>query len=355
VDEAEIERHPLVTAAARLAADLLFPGAADVDAGQVPRSHLEALAAAGLFGITAPLTAGGSAAPGPVARRVHEILAGADASTWFVYTQHMTPVRALVEYGGHDGVLAEMAAGRVIGGLAVAHLRRWPQRPVEATRLGGGWRLDGVAPWYTGWGLNDVALLFGASADAEVVCGLVPARPSSHLRASPPMRLAAMGSTLTVRLEVDGLVIPDADVVAVQPFSQWAAADRGPTVNPSPAVFGIARTALRLLDEHGQEASEPAAAQAAARIGEQLARVRADAYRLIDEAGAAEQVERRLELRSCAHQLMVQATTAYVVACAGRAMSASSPAQRLAREAMFMLIQAQTAQARTAALQAWGR
>src|SRR6185312_6115879 len=104
VDEAEIERHPLVTAAARLADDLLFPRAADVDAGQVPRSHLAALAAAGLFGISAPLTAGGAAAPGPVARRVHEILAGADASTWLVYTQHMTPVRALVEHGGHDRV-----------------------------------------------------------------------------------------------------------------------------------------------------------------------------------------------------------------------------------------------------------
>jgi hypothetical protein len=120
-------------------------------------------------------------------------------------------------------------------------------------------------------------------------------------------------------------------------------------------VFGIAGTALRLLDDHAKRAGEPAGVQAAARLGEQLARVRAEAYRLIDEAGPAEQVERRLELRSCAHQLMVQATTAFVVACAGRAMTAEAPAQRLAREAMFMLIQAQTAQARTAALQAWGR
>ena len=342
----------MVRAAADLAENLLAPQAAAVDAGQVPRSHLDALAAAGLFGISAPARVGGSALPAPVVRRIAEILAGADAATWLVHAQHHTPVRVLAESGSHDTLLADLAAGRTVAGIAFSHLRRWPHRPVTATRTAAGWRLDGTAPWYSGWGLNDVALVFGASAGAEVVAGLVEARPSAHLRPSAPLRLAALGSTSTVRLSLDGLVIPDGDLVAVQPYPRWRAADRGPSVNPSPAVFGIAATALRLL---GERAGEPAAGQAAARIGEQLAAVRAEAYRLIDEEGPGEQVERRLELRSRAHLLMIQATSALVVACAGGGMSMEAPAQRLAREAMFMLIQAQTAEARTAALQAWGR
>jgi len=64
---------------------------------------------------------------------------------------------------------------------------------------------------------------------------------------------------------------------------------------------------------------------------------------------------RRLELRARAQRLMMDATTALVLAGAGRAMSADAPAQRLAREAMFMLVQAQTAPAREVALRFWAR
>jgi hypothetical protein len=45
---------------------------------------------------------------------------------------------------------------------------------------------------------------------------------------------------------------------------------------------------------------------------------------------------------------MRAATTAAVVAGGGRAMDLRSPAQRLAREGMFLLVQGQTAQVRAA-------
>ncbi|NEC75773.1 acyl-CoA dehydrogenase, partial [Streptomyces rochei] len=49
---------------------------------------------------------------------------------------------------------------------------------------------------------------------------------------------------------------------------------------------------------------------------------------------------------------MRAATTAAVVAGGGRATSLDSPAQRLAREAMFLLVQGQTAPVRRAHLAA---
>src|SRR5206468_6407544 len=126
-------------------------------------------AKAGVFGVSAPQEAGGSAAPPPVARRVQELLAGADLSTWFVQAQHNAPVRMLAETGRRPELLAELAAGRIVAGIAFSQLRRRPARVLAAEPDGEGWRLDGAAPWYTGWRLNDVALVGALTADDRAV------------------------------------------------------------------------------------------------------------------------------------------------------------------------------------------
>ena len=66
---------------------------------------------------------------------------------------------------------------------------------------------------------------------------------------------------------------------------------------------------------------------------------------------AYEQVEDRLALRGASLELAVRAATALVVATGGSAMALSAPPQRLAREALFHLVQAQTAPVREATLQ----
>jgi alkylation response protein AidB-like acyl-CoA dehydrogenase len=346
-----VDAHPLVLAAQRVAREVLAPRAAEVDASTVPRSHLDAIGAAGLLGMHAPERLGGTQAPAPVARRVAEVLAGADAATWFVQAQHHFAVRALAAHGGLDDRARDVASGRVVSGIAFSHLRRYPDRPITATAVPGGWRFDGVAPWYTGWGLNDVCLLAGATPSAEVVFGLVDARPAPGLAASAPMEVAALRAAVTVSLRLEGLVVPERDVVLRLPHEQWARSDLRAAVNVTPAVFGVTDAALTLLAETGTPGP---AAGTAARLAEQVAVVRERAYALIDTVAPDEAVPERLELRARAQRLMIEATTALVVARAGRAMSLSDPAQRHAREALFLLVQAQTARARAAALDVWG-
>ncbi len=89
--------HPLVTRARRLADDLLAPHAEQVDQEGVPASHIEAIKQSGLLGVSAPVAYGGSAAPAAVARETAEVLVGACCSTWFVQTQHHTPVLTLAK------------------------------------------------------------------------------------------------------------------------------------------------------------------------------------------------------------------------------------------------------------------
>jgi alkylation response protein AidB-like acyl-CoA dehydrogenase len=350
----ELESHPAVVAARRVADDVLAPAAAAVDVGTVPRSHLDALADAGLLGVGAPREVGGLGAPPPVVRRVGEVLAGACLSTWFVQIQHHT-CAPMALAAGRDDLARDLASGRAVAGIAYSHLRRRPARPVEAKRDGAGWRFTGEAPWYTGWGINDVALLGGATDDGRVVFGVVPAREQPGLAPSAPMEVAALASTVTVTLALDGFRVGPDDVVLVDDGDAWARRDARPSANPVPAVFGVALSALDLLAERGATRDEPAAVGAADRLRARILEVRAEVDHLLDEVDPDDERPRRLALRARAQALMVEATTALVVSGAGRSMSLADPAQRKAREALFLLVQAQTRPARTAALEAFGR
>lgn len=196
--------HFLVSRARHLADDLLAPHAEQVDQEGVPASHIEAIKRSGLLGVSAPVAYGGSAAPGAVARETAEILAGSCCSTWFVQTQHHTPVMTLAksELPVREHLLGPLARGELMSGVAYAHLRAFPRIPVRVTRERGGWRFDGTVPWYTGWGLNDVMLLAGVTDADEALFAFTEAREQEGLRPSDPMRLAALTASRTVSLEL---------------------------------------------------------------------------------------------------------------------------------------------------------
>lgn len=329
---------PGVEAARRLADGVLRPQAEDVELHGVPRSHLAALAAAGLFGVTAPPAYGGTDQPVEVIREIVEILAGADASTWFVWTQHHTPVRTLVR-GTNDALrdrwLPRLATGSALAGVAFTHLRRPGPPVVRADRTDGGWRIDGDLAWLTSWGLADVFLV-GAVAGDQVVWMLLPLAEMAGVTAQA-LDLVAMRGTSTVAVHLDEVFVDDADVVLVEPWDEWRANDAERTADVSPAVFGVTRECVRRLGDAGVA------------FASQVDELRAVAYALQDEQGPRAE---RIAVRAQAHALALRASAALVAAGAGRSMLAGNPAQRLAREALFLLIQGQDADIRAAQISA---
>ena len=297
----------------------------------VPRSHLEALAEAGLMGLYRP-----PAAPAAVVREVFEALAGACGVTFFVWVQHHAPVRMLVASDNEwlrDRYLHDLCSGRTLGGVAFAYLRRPGPPAVVATPVAGGYRIDGEAPWVTSWGLAGVYAVASRLDDQVVFFLLDTAPPASVLRASAPLALAAMNASSTVRLSFDGLIVPEDDVLSVVPFAHWEAEDRVTTAQPHPAVFGIAATCVRLLGDTPLRA--------------ELEDCRKRSYALADASGDLGDM---VQARARALDLAVRAATALVTATGGRAMALDHPAQRLLREAAFFTIQAQTPELRRATL-----
>lgn len=324
--------------------------------GRDPRSEIDALATVGLLG--RPLE------PAPRQRELTERIAMADASVWFSWAQHQTPMKTLAaaEPGDHAPVVDELKErwlsgledGTFLASVAFAHLRRpGPPNPV-AERVHGGWSITGKLDWVTSWDIADVMLLMvrgsGDYEDSIVCCYLAAGRAPAYLdglHVHDPLKLLAMSGTHTRPITLDGVMVPDTNVAAVVSYSSWIKDDPKRTIDVNPATFGVIRGALRDLRETGIKRNDPQIGELAETLGNRAVALRRAAYAAIDRDALAEE---RLEYMARALDLAVQATTAVVTAQAGAAMRSGCNAERRVREAMFLRVRAQTAATRSASL-----
>jgi alkylation response protein AidB-like acyl-CoA dehydrogenase len=196
-----------------LADKVLFPDAMRVDQLDVlPEAHLEALAAAGLYGAPAPVAAGGFGLDPPGLGAVTEELAGGCLAAAFVLVQHFRLLMTLAGDGTpptlRDRWLAAACQGQIRGGIALTGLIPGPPQ-LRAEPAEGGWRLDGAAPWVTGWGLIDLVQVVARGPDDTVVTLIMDAAAQPGLGVTR-QRLVAVDASVTVRLGFDGVVIPEA-------------------------------------------------------------------------------------------------------------------------------------------------
>ncbi|MEO5679493.1 MAG: acyl-CoA dehydrogenase family protein [Acidimicrobiales bacterium] len=318
-----------------VAEEVLFPSAQETDrAERVPAGHLAALAGAGAFGIA------GSVEP-IVRRQIHRILGGACGATYFVWAQHEGPVR-LLGASANEALKARwldrLLAGEVVGGTAFAHLRRPGPPLVRAEPDGAGWRLHGEAPWATGWGMAGVYSIGATTPSGSVLWVLLPA---DRLTPSPPLELAVLQATVTVRLRFDGTAVAADDVMLELDRSLWDLLDDSIGNRGNPAVQGVALRALELL-----EATGPAGGDLAAVLRPELARVIEvnEALAVAADAGQVD-VPAMAAARAEAIDLAQRAALALLAAVGGRGVETSHPAQRLVREAAFYTIQARPVKA----------
>lgn len=322
-----------IGAARRLADEVLWPAAQEIDgAPTVPKEMLDALASAGLYGLVGPSEAGGLAAGPAATGAVIGLLGGASLSTAFVWVQHHTAVRAVAE--SHARLRAEwlpaMCTGAVRSGIAVAALRRPGPPAMVAEMAGRGLLLRGFAPWVTGWGLIDVVLVAARDGD-DIVWVLMDADVVPGVEVER-LALAAVDSSSTVRLRVGGLQIPASRIVGREPYAAWQVRDSAGLGRNGFLAIGVAERCIRLL---GEQAGD-------------LASVVDQARRGLHDTEIGEVIAARV----AASLVAVRAAMALVAAGGGRSVGAGDPAQRLAREAMFLLVFAQTDAIRRAQLRA---
>ena len=335
-------------------ADRLARDAEAVDVSGVARLMIDDLAQAGLLG---------TALPAPQQRELAESIAMADASTWFCWVQHQTPLRTLVGDGpavlspASDELQADLLPGLQDGSLlaavAFAHVRRPGTPNPVATRVDGGWRLNGHLDWVTSWDIADVVMVMaqGSGTDAGTfVCAFLPAGHSPTMtfgvEAGPVLDLLAMGGTHTRPVELDDVYVAD-DRVVLLDREAWLAHDATKTVDVNPATFGIARGAIAELAQLAEQRNDEGMRSLARALADKCILLRSTAYAAMDND---DDLSERLRLRAESLALMADAALSVITARAGASMQRGHSAERRLREAMFLQVQAQTATTRAASL-----
>ena len=343
--------------AAAVISTAIAPGAELVDQGGVQRAAIDALATAGFLGT--PLERAAQ-------RELAELISAADASTWFCWVQHQSPLRSLAQAVPTDRApfveelksrwLGGMESGRFLAAVAFAHLRRAGAPNPVATRVDGGWMLNGTLDWVTSWDIADVVMVMarGTADDAgNVMTCFIPAGRSGvqqeGLEVGEPLRLLAMSGTHTRPITLRDFEVPDESVAAVEDLHGWLATDSVRTADANPAAFGVTRGALSELHELAKQRGDAVMLEAAEQLAEQCREIRRAAYDLADRADEANGPE-RLDLRVASLDLVVRATTAVVIARAGAGVRSGTAGERRVREALFLQVQAQTADSRRAGL-----
>jgi alkylation response protein AidB-like acyl-CoA dehydrogenase len=312
----------VLAVARELADEVLFPDAMRVDRlDMLPAAYLDACAAAGLYGAPAPADAGGLGLDLRQVSNVVEELASGCLAAAFVLIQHFRLVTTLAADGAPVGLrdrwLASACQGRTRGGIALIGLIPGPPQ-LRAEPVAGGWRLDGTAPWVTGWGLIDLVQVVARGPDDTVVTLVMDAAAQPGL-AVTRQRLAAVDAAVTVRLGFEDVLIPPERFVDQAPFDPAISVQpAGLRLNGSLAL-GVARRCARLLGPSP--------------LDEELTACR---DRLDAALGAAPGP--MTLARAAASELALRAAAALTVRAGANSITVDQHPQRLAREALFLLV-----------------
>ncbi|MGH3159269.1 MAG: acyl-CoA dehydrogenase family protein [Streptosporangiaceae bacterium] len=292
--------------------------AAKVDAtGQLPAEHLRSLAEAGLYGICAPVELGGLGLAFPEICSVAEELASGCLASTFVWIQHLRLLGAVLDEGTPESLRAQLmpgvVRGEVRGGVALAGLLPGPPR-LTARPVPGGWQLDGQSPWVTGWGHVSFIVVVARGPSDSVVTLLVQAEEQPGLTAER-QRLAAVDASATVQLGFGGLFVPGERYVSQQPYDPARQQSEGLRLNGSLAL-GVARRCCAFIGPSALDA--------------QLRDRRAE----LDQASTGTMPAARAR----ASELAVRAAHALAVHRGSASALAGDDAERLTREAAFLLV-----------------
>jgi len=302
---------------------LLLADAEAVDAsGNIPAEHLHALAEAGMYGMFAPVAEGGLGLGYLEMCAVMEELASCCLPTTFLLAQHFRLLGAMLDpatpVSTREAMLASTIRGETKGGVALTGLLPGPSA-LHAKPAPGGWLVEGAAPWVSGWGIVDVICVFArgpAGPQGETVVSLLlDARPQNGLSVTP-VHLSALNATRTVRLGFAGLFVGEDKIIGSQPYEiATRESEMRLRLNGSFAL-GVARRCCALLGPSP--------------LDDELHECRTTLVAADDTHMAA--------ARAAASELAARAAHVLAVSRGSRAALAGDVADRLSREAAFLLV-----------------
>jgi alkylation response protein AidB-like acyl-CoA dehydrogenase len=146
--------------------------------------------------------------------------------------------------------------------------------------------------------------------------------------------LVALRSTFTSILQLKDVVLEDRWLLRGPVESALAGGRGGLALGQTFLAMGLCRSALDLISSHRSDRAKAALH----RFEEQLSELRGEILALCQPRREADASAANARLRGACNDLALRITHATVALYKGTALLADHPAQRLAREAMFLLV-----------------
>ncbi|HEY2588793.1 MAG TPA: acyl-CoA dehydrogenase family protein [Tepidisphaeraceae bacterium] len=304
--------------------------------GEWPSEDLAELGRADILGMALPQRCGGSGSSALDQHLAYEAIARGSLAVSLILSQRDAAIGFIEASNGaaRDALLEELAAGTftTVGIAQLTTSRQGGPPALRAARDGAGYRIDGLIPWCTGAAQAAFVVAGAATDDGQhLLFALRPQAPG--VAVDPPMPLVALRSAWTASIHCEGVRIGPADVITGPAPKVLARANHLP-LGQAYLAMGLCQAALDLIAAHRSPAAQAAAESFESQIGDLRERLLA----LSQPEREADAAEASPEIRGRCNDLAVRITHAAVALYKGTALLAGHPAQRLAREAMFLLV-----------------
>jgi alkylation response protein AidB-like acyl-CoA dehydrogenase len=307
--------------------------------GAWPAEDLAELATVGINRWFIPQTFGGDAIDPIDLHLRYERIASASLATALVVSQRDSAV-GLIDGGESESlkqlILPQMASGNWFATIGIAQLttsRQGGPPALRAVETPGGYRLDGIIPWSTGAAKAQFIVAGAVLEDSSQILFTLPS-DLAGVTIQPPMPLVALSASWTTRIDCAGVELARKWILRGPAARALAGRSKSIPNGQAFLAMGLCRGGIDLIATH-----DSARARAvASRFTEQLERLRAEVITLCQGGREQEAAAEGPRLRGACNDLALRIAHASVALFKGTALHLDHPAQRLAREAMFLLV-----------------
>ena len=307
--------------------------------GKWPTEDLKALSVGGATAWSIPKNFGGDDLPALELHLRYEQLATASVAAALILTQRDAAVGlidAAVDFPRRTHWLTQLSRGYAWATVGIAQLttsRQGGTPAVTATASGAGYALNGTIPWATGAAAADVIVTGAALENGQQL--LVAISPDDvGVTVLPGLPMVALTCTSTGPIELRNVVVSADSVMRGPTGTALIPRRNGLVLGQTFIATGLCRAALDLIGTHDSDRARAAAAAFSHQLETLRERVRLLCQPGQESAAAAENAP----LRGACNDLALRVTHAAVALFKGAALVLDHPAQRLAREAMFLLV-----------------
>jgi len=331
----------------------IAPKACDIDyKPEALKKALQGLANLNLLALRVPKRLGGHEISEESFYLFQELLARYSGALAFLQTQHQSAGNMLVSSSNYvlqKQYLPRMGTGEALLGIGFSQLRRQGEPLTRAIPVLGGYQIDGVVPWLTGWDIFSEFIVAAILPDGKAVFGIVPIVDTQQASGgkicfSLPASLAAMTSTNTVSATFSKWFLAQELVISVKPSGWIEENDRNNVLKPTSLVLGCALAGLDVMEAAYHQKLLPFIKDAYRDLMTEVRNCQNVINKIISRKGIKEnsaQMEEMLKLRAWTIDLASRCGQAAVTVSSGAANYIEHPAQRVYRESLVFTVTGQ--------------